>query len=296
MKRINVFMIILFAALTMPVQAEVLLVEDFDYTTGSTLLAANSEWFHYWPNHDNTMIITDEGLEFEGYAGSGVGKALLVEGDHTSDEPYHKITKVTEGDVFAAFLLKPTYIVKKGYLLTFCEENIGTFNNCGRVFLDEDYFEEDDDYHPIIGARVFKETATFAEDLPLDRSKTYLVVLRYHIVPDAKNEVSLYLFDQMPTKMPSKPLIGPLTDAQAQDIAPAHIGFHTWNASYGESGEVTVDGLRVATTFHEALGIDAPTDITATETQKARYTLQLRNGHIVITNGKDDYSLLGQKK
>ena len=296
MKQIKILLLAVFAFTALTIQAEVLLVENFDYTTGSTLLEANSDWFHYWPNHDNTMLITDGGLSFAGYAGSDIGNALVIEGDHTSDEPYHKFTTVTEGDVFAAFMLKPTYVIKNGYVLTFCEENIGNFNNCGRVFLDYDYFEADDAYHPIIGSRVFKESVTYADELPLDENKTYLVVLRYRIVADGLNEVSLYLFDEMPTKLPSKPLIGPLTNNNAPDICPAHVGFHTWNSSYGEDGEVTVDGLRIATNFYEALGIDEPTDIDQAETATSRhFTTKLINGTIVITNGISTYNLLGTK-
>ena len=296
MKKIS----ILFAALAitaMTAQADVLLVEDFDYEVGSTLLQANDEWFHYWTGHENTMIITDGGLEFAGYAGSGIGNALLVEGDHTSDEPYHKFQQIKEpGDIYAAFLLQPTEVIKNGYLLTFCDENVGNFNNCGRVFLDYDYFEEDESYHPIIGSRVFKETPTYAEDLPLDETKTYLVVLRYEVIADAKNEVSLYLFDEMPKQMPSTPLIGPLTNSQAPDIYPAHVGLHTWNGSYGDSGEVLFDGLRIATTFWEALGVDEPMDISSQQSGVNSRRLVLRDGQIIVTDGVNEYSLLGQKK
>ena len=295
MKKINVLLIaaLAFAA---SARAEVLFVEDFDYPVGEQLLiASDSAWFHQWPNHTNTTIITGEGLTFTGYPGSDVGKALLIEGDHTNDEPHHVFKQVTSGDVFVAFLLQPTDVIKNGYVLTLRDEKIdkNTFNNCGRVYLDWDYFE--DVAHPIIGARVFKKAdAVYAEDLPLDETKTYLVVLRYRIVDgDHNDETSLYLFDKMPTVMPDKPLIGPLTDAQAPDIHPAHVALHTWNGVYGESGSVIFDGLRIATTFYEALGITAPAGIENHSAQSAKYGLRVVNGQLIITNGEKAFNLLG---
>jgi len=297
----------LLVTLSLGAHAEVLFVENFDYTSGSTLMAANSEWFHQWEGHENSMLITDEGLTFDGYAGSGIGKALLIEGDHSNDEPHHVFKKVTSGDVWVALLLKPTYVVKRGYLLTLRDDKIdkNTFNQCGRIFLDWDYFGEEpnEEIHPIIGARVYKTAdEVYAEDVPLDESKTYLVVLRYCIVPDANNEVSLYLFDKMPKVLPEKPLVGPLTDPKAPDIEPAHVVLHTWNASLGEAGEVTIDGLRIATTFHEALGISDtpdpepdPEGISNVAAQQPAFSLQLRNGQLVLTNGEKTYNLLGTK-
>lgn len=301
----NVKQLILCAVLALlpfAAQGEVLLVEDFDYPAGSALVTiTDSAWFHQWDNHKNTTIITDEGLTFDGYAGSDIGKALLVEGDHTNDEPYHAFKQVTSGDVWVAFLLQPTEVIKGGYLLTLRDEKIernkqGEFNNCGRVQLDYEYFGEGESAvaHPVIGLRVFKKAeAVYATNVPLDETTTYLVVMRYHIVSGSKNEVSLYLFDKIPTVLPAQPLIGPLTDPQAPDIAPAHVGLHTWNGVYGESGEVIFDGLRIATDFYEALGITAPTGIESRTAAGQSFGLRLMNGQIIITNGEKTFNLLG---
>ena len=66
--------------------------------------------------------------------------------------------------------------------------------------------------------------------------------------------------------------------------------------SYDADDLLTFDGLRVATTFWEALGIDEPTEIENQKSTLKNHKLILRNGHIIVTDGDSEYSLLGQKK
>jgi len=290
MKKFNI-LLIAFLVITALTRAEVLFVEDFEYPDGS-VLTVNPEWFLQWGG-DSNMPIVSPGLKFEGYTTAANDKALLIEGDHTNDMPHHVFTQVTTGDVFVAFLLEPTFVTKSGYILTLRDEkaNNSAYNYCGRV-----YVGVDEEYNNIVGLRFFKKAAAEFADVILASDKTYLLVMQYHIVAGSNNdEISLYLFDKMPTSLPKEPLLGPLTDAEAPDINPAHVVFH----SYDNDGMVTVDGLRVATTFWEALGVEEPDEPEDPEegfenvsvSQKA--VKVIRDGQIIILRNGSAYNLLG---
>lgn len=291
MRKINLLLIALMA-FAMTTQAEVLLVENFEYENSLSLTTANPDWFLHWGGESN-MLIVDPALEFPGYPGSNVGSALLISGDDSNDMPQHKFTQQTEGDVFVAFLLEPTLVTKSGYFLTLRDDNSSAYNYCGRV-----YAGIDEDYNSIIGLSFFKQNIAAAEysEQILEDDKTYLVVMQYSIVSGSNNDkVSLYLFDEMPKKMLSTPLIGPIANPNKQsspDINPARITFR----SYDDNGFLTIDGLRVATTFWEALGVDEPMDVSSQKSDVRSHRLVLRDGHIVVTDGESEYSLLGQKK
>ena len=125
----------------------------------------------------------------------------------------------------------------------------------------------------------------------LEAEKTYLVVMRYHIVEGNSNdEISLYLFDKMPKELPSEPLIGPLTDPQAPDINPAHVAFH----SFDDEGWLTIDGLRVATTFEDVLG-PLGLGIDTQAASQATISQRLVNGILIIEKGNQKYSILGTR-
>lgn len=278
-------LVALFGLATMA-HAEVLFTEDFDYQSGTSLTQHN-DWFLQWGGASN-MLAVEPGLEFAGYPGSGVGNALLIEGDYSNDMPHHVFEQVKSGDVYVAVMLEPTFVTKSGYFLTLRDEHADNtaYNYCGRV-----YAGVDENYNNVVGLRFFKKAdAVFDETVHLESDKTYLLVLRYHIVEGANNdEISLYLFDQMPTAMPENPLIGPLTDPQAPDINPAHVVFH----GYDDDGYLTVDGLRVATTFEDAVGIEAQG---LEQTKDVSTSVkQLRNGQLRIIKDNTIYTPLGQQ-
>jgi len=277
---------LLLSALFVSAQENVLFTEDFDYPDGS-VLTVNPDWFLQWGGETH-MAIVSPALTFEGYIGSDVGQALLIEGDYSNDQPHHVFEQVKSGDVYVALLLEPTFVTKTGWFLTLRDEKItqSTFNYCGRV-----YVGVDEEYNTLIGLRFFKKAEAVFADVHLDAEKTYLVVMRYHIVEGNSNdEISLYLFDKMPTEMPSEPLIGPLTDPQAPDINPAHIAFH----SFDDDGWLTIDGLRIATTFEDALG-PLGTGLDEQTSERAEVRRKMVNGTIIIEKNDEKYSVLGTR-
>jgi len=285
MKRVKLFIIA--AVLGLTAHAELLVTEDFDYESGAGMPVGS--WFFQWPNTYTGMAVVTPGLSFTGYPGSEAGNALLMEGDHSNDQPHLAFKEVTSGDVFVAFMIEPTLVTKKGWFLTLRDKNVSntTFNYCARVYV------TDDDK---LGLRFYKTGDPVYEKWKLKSDQTYLLLLRYHIVAGADNdEISLYAFETLPKSLPANPLIGPLTDAAAPDINPAHVVLH----GFDDDGWLTVDGIRVATTWEEALGVtpggpENPDEAIDAIESKSSAVKVYQNGQIMILRNGKAMNILGQ--
>ncbi len=263
--------------------AEVLLEENFDYPQGEFPLETGV-WYTQWGGASSLSI--GEGLTFEGYAGSGVGNGVMIDADD-SNNPHRAFKQVTEGNVYVAFMLRSFTAYKKGYFLTLRDGDMGgySFNFNGRVSVNED---------GQLGLTFANnQNAVYADEV-LDGNTTYLVVLKYTIVEGKNNDnVSLYCFDKMPDAEPAAPLVGPLSDAAKVDINPANVVLRGYAGA--DYVELLLDGIRVATTWDEALGKQA-----SAETVKAGgVSVVGLKGALQLTAGKSDecvvYTLDGRQ-
>lgn len=263
--------------------AEVLLEENFDYPQGEFPLTEGG-WYTQWGGASSLSI--GEGLTFEGYAGSGVGNGVAINTDDDNN-PHRAFKQVTEGNVYVAFMLRPLAAYKKGYFLTLRDGDVGgySFNFNGRVSVNED---------GQLGLTFANnQNAVYADEV-LDGNTTYLVVLKYTIVEGKNNDnVSLYCFDKMPDAEPAAPLVGPLSDAAKVDINPANVVLRGYAGA--DYVELLLDGIRVATTWDEALGKQA-----SAETVKAGgVSVVGLKGALQLTAGKSEecvvYTLDGRQ-
>lgn len=235
--------------------AETLVVEDFDYAVSTPLTSCGSWMLQY--GGDSHYSITS-GLEFYGYEGCGVGGAALLDGKFSNDQPHLPFTKVESGTVYVAFLLQPSIVYKKGYFFCLRDDkiNMSEFNFNARVSLDEDYH---------LGFTFADNQKAVYMNQSLDYQSVYLVVIKYVINEFANNdEASLYVFnpgakkgDVLPFETePAEPTIGPLTDSSKTDIKPANLVLRGFDAD----GWVVVDGIRVATSWEEAVKVNKTSD------------------------------------
>lgn len=218
-------------------QAEVLVQEDFNYPLGDDL----TEHGWYTQYGEPSGITLTNGLEFTGYIGSGVGNAAIIDCKSSSSQPHLAFKEVSKGTVYAAFLFQPVINYKKGYFFALRDNNKAEFNLNARVLLDAD---------SRIGlAFADNQKAVFTEDA-LDGQKVYLIVVKYTILEGANNdEVSLFVLEQPATTEPTEPTIRTLVDNSKKDIAPANVQLRGYDAE----GWLVIDGLRVATTWEEAV-------------------------------------------
>ncbi len=260
--------------------ADTLLTENFDYPVGTPLTSCG--WTT--PYDAVTSVTITNGLKFNDYLCSDIGNAALIDTKTGSAQPQLKFKSVPQtGDVYVAFLFQPSIVAKKGYFLSLRDDKTTEYNFMGRVSINEDYQ---------LGLTFGdNQKAVYATEM-LDGQRVYLVVLRYSILPETNDQVSLYAFSAMPAEQPEKPLIGPLSDTEKPDIEPANIvlrGFDndTW---------LVIDGIRVATTWEEAVARTSATDLpqtTSSNTTKAYKRME--NGQLIVIRGDKKYNALGKE-
>lgn len=175
--------------MSVSMSAEVLFSEDFSAGVG-TLVESNNGWFT--PYNGASGVSITNGLEFPGYVMSGVGNAVLLDGNCGQYQPHHTFAEVSQGSVYVAFMFQPSVVGKAGWF--FCLRDAysqSTFNYVARIHLSAD---------GLLGLRFYKTAdAVFDETMPLDGQNTYLVVLKYTIIEgDHNDQISLYAFDTMP--------------------------------------------------------------------------------------------------
>lgn len=225
-------------------RAEVLLVEDFTYNIGELL--TDNGWYTQYG--DASGIGVTNGLSLPPYASSAQGNAALIDCKSGSSQAHRAFKEVTEGNVYAAFMLLPSINYKKGWFFSLRDDkaradNYSEFNFNGRVLLEAD--------NRIGLAFADNQQAQFA-DTPLDNNTTYIVVLKYTICEGNNNDaVSLWVLEKPVREEPATPLIGPLQDAGKKDIAPANVVLRGYDAD----GWLVVDGIRIATTWQEAVAL-----------------------------------------
>lgn len=221
------------------INSQPLLVENFDYSAGTILTSAG--WTAHSGAATQAVDVVVPGLSFTGYALSGIGGAANL--DNTGEDINKTFSVQTSGTLYAAFMVKVDASLD-GYFLHLGGDPMGTTFR-GKVFTAGTTSPFN------FGLSVGVNTGTTIEGGSFTYGTTYLLVLKYEVVDGASNNIiSLYaITGEIPATEPVTPSVGPLTDATQSDINPASIGLRQYNASQ----RVTVDGIRIATTWADAV-------------------------------------------
>jgi len=194
-----------------------LLDDQFDYPAGDPL--TNHGWFAHSAAATNPILVYTPGLSFTDYLGSNIGNAGAVTNTGQDiNKPFSQYA--TNGDVYASYLIRvddPVVAASEGFFLHFgTYSNVAnpTFTNLSTAFRGR--------AHIVLGtnSNQFKLGLSFNAAAPdglsddLNAGQTYLVVLKYQIIPgDLNDNVSLFIFEQGDdfVNEPPTPNIGPLT-------------------------------------------------------------------------------------
>lgn len=222
--------------------AQVLLVEDFDYPIGSTLIS--NGWNMTGSSTDNPIQI-GEGLTFNGYAGSGIGGAALVNNNY--QDVNKGFTQVTTGTLYVAFLFKTGSTNSQGYFFHLAEAD--TNGSCSTKFLSRVFVNGN-------GTQVgIAQNSTFpsGNTLTVTPGTTYLGVIEQDF---STGSCKLYVFNQFPS---SQPTTGFVTSATTTTNKAGFVCLRQYN----NNQDITVDGIRVATTWNEAVAASNSNQATA---------------------------------
>lgn len=234
MKKIT--LLLSFVACVLVAQAQVLLVEDFNYPIGNDIKS------HGWPIHSGSgatkdSILVVDGLVFSGYIGSGIGGAAAVNAKYCDQN--HVFTGQTSGAVYASFMLKSLGAVgAASYFLHFGPSTIGT-TYFTRVWIN------------ITGDGLGIGASAPASYLPITLNTTYLVVIKY----DFSTKVSsLNVFSTLPSIEPSTAQASFTETTGPAAATPTDIGtiaLRQGNTSGTPNQNVVVDGIRITKSWAE---------------------------------------------
>jgi len=278
MKKIT--LLLSFIACIVFAQAQVLLVEDFNYPIGSDIKSKG------WPIHSGSGATKDSitivsGLTFAGYIGSGIGNAAADTGRFCDQN--HVFPSQTSGTVYATFMVKSIGVgAAASYFLHLAPTLISSNTFFTRVWVNA------------AGTGLGIGSTAPAAYTPITLNTTYLVIIKY----DFSTKVSsLFVFDALPTTEPATAQ-GTFTETTGPAAAtPTDIG--TIAIRQGQSSNVSnqkliIDGIRVTKTFNELFTATGISTLSANKLE-----IKLAGNKLTIANAStstvDIFNTIGAK-
>ncbi len=230
------------------------LVDNFDYTAGQAL--TENGWNAHSAATTAPILVSDGGLTWTGYIGSGIGNAALV--TNTGQDVNKRFgADITSGTIYASFLMKVNAKTAFGYFF-----HLGFFDNTetpvltkvSTSFRARTYVNQgtNPDTQFKLGLTFNSNTVTDGgETTDLNIGETYLVVVKYAFKEGVLNdEVSLFVFPQGATitTEPATANLGPFTGTAA--AADATVLQNVVLRQYNATQNVTVDGIYVRTVWN----------------------------------------------
>lgn len=189
------------ALATLTAHAELLLNENFEYTT--TELYGNGSWWKYASNSEDPVSLVTPALTYAGYQDEAVGKSVKLGNTASGQDVYTMFDKgaiVGEGSIYVAMLINLTDATditssNAAYILGLISQTKsglkdgGSGTEYGRLFA---YAASEGKYKLAISRANTTLESTTAE---YEYGKTYLVVMKYTIVEEGTtdDEVRLYV-------------------------------------------------------------------------------------------------------
>ncbi len=256
MKINSVFSRLLVVLLLKQVTNGQLLNENFDYTAGDNLTTHG--WLSFSSGGTNPITVSISGLSFTDYASSGIGNAALL--DNTGEDDKKYFTEQTSGSIYASFLVSvATDGAPAGYFFSFRKSN----SLKGRVFIKEVSNNLE------FGLTKSGDTGNYTSN-SYSFGTTYLLVLKYEFKDVTNDEVSLYVFSSgdVYSSEPGTPTLGTYTDG-TDFTGIDHVALRQYTASQN----ITVDGIRVGTSWSDTPLPVELTSFTADNSRAGEITL-----------------------
>ena len=226
-------------SVTTPGSGGLLLVDNFEYAIGSNLV--DNGWVAHSGAGNESPTVTD-GLTFNGYAGTDIGGAALL--DNTGEDVHRTFGEQTSGTVYAAFIVNPTGNGAAGYFIHFGQSTIGTT-----------YFTRIWTNATADGLGIGQSEPTTY--VPITAGQPTLGVMKFDF---ATMTSSLFVFNSFPAAEPAT------ADAVFTETASfANIGSIALR-QFNASQNIIVDGIRVATTWEDAVAASGGAPVVASPT------------------------------
>lgn len=225
--------------------SDLLLLENFTYTTGELTTVASTVWTVNSGGGTNNIPVVAGGQTFTGYPSSAVGNSITLA--NTGQDAFRGFTSAsaTSGDVYVSFLMNVTSAQANGdYFFAFLPDN-STSNYTARTFI------KSSGTGFVIGLSKGSvggnETAVYGTT-EYSFSTTYLVVIKYSFVAGATNDTAvIHVLSSVPGSEPSSPETSNGTNTNADQVNLGRIGVRQGTAANAPA--MKLSGFRVATTW-----------------------------------------------
>ena len=268
--------------------------DNFEYSAGDTL---SSYWLSLAPFGVRYMMISETGLTFPFYAGSGIGRAVRIDtvGPDAAAQ-FFDYFGITTGQIYCSFMLNVFSADAAGTYFSGIKPFLVSANPHGKVFV------KDSSGFFAFGISKLNEAPVYTP-AKYSRNFTYLLVLKYQFNPEVNDDVvSLFVFDSPPPGIEPSPSLGPVGTG-VTDIAQA-CAFGVFQGHGGRMFGALFDGIYVDLTWNdfvlpvEMTGFNSTVIrnnvtlnwTTSSELNNSLFTIERRNIH------EQNWIIAGEKK
>lgn len=183
--------------------------ENFNYASGTNL---RDYWYYIGPlGNENYVKITDESLTFPQYAGSGIGKAALL--DITGPEltwQFIEFTGFSTGSVYTSFMVKVESAEPAGAKFADIGNSVIIPT---RYFTTGGVFVKDSSGNIAFGVSKNSASPPVYTNASYLTGNVYLIVLKYMFMPGSNNDsLNLFVFSESAPNHEPLPVLKAIPD------------------------------------------------------------------------------------
>jgi len=204
-----------------------IMVENFDYTIGSLL--TDNGWTAHSGGGTQPIDVTT-GLNFEGYASSGIGGAANL--DNNGEDDNKTFDAQTTGTVYAAFVIQTQSPNSAGYFLHFSQSPLNTSFYFTKVWVNAN-----GDGIGLSGSSAPTSYTTITPGVPT------LVVVKFDFTTKIS---SMYVFSTFPSTEPAVP-----NATYQETVTPPNVGCIALR-QYNAGQRQIIDGIRIGANWADA--------------------------------------------
>ena len=245
----KLFILVLSLMFVAGLNAQVKLLENFNYTAGDTIGAHG--WTSFSGGPVNPVTITAPGLTFTNYINSGIGNAGRMR--NSGQDYYKQFTgdSVAIGSLYVSFMLKVDSAKTGDYFIGLLPPTSTT------LYTSRFYVKDSSGLGFLLG--ISKGAASGGPIVYgttiYSLNTTYMVVFKYKFNPAAlDDEMSFYVFNtSLSATEPGSPTVGPVVGTVSDATSFGRVGLR--QGSSASSPTITIDGLQVATAWTNLVGV-----------------------------------------
>ncbi|HMS33811.1 MAG TPA: hypothetical protein PKC91_06970 [Ignavibacteria bacterium] len=226
-----------------------LLVDNFNYSVRDTLEGIGN-WSRSGPNTNRKIKVVSPGLNYAGYACSGIGNTAFFTNQPDGDVNINQIDPQTSGSVYMSFMIRVdslTAATTEGYNICMDEAG-GSTNFNTKIFIKKISSSTFN-----FGIRKYDGPIKYSP-VVYSKNTTYLVICSYTFINGASNDIAR-LYVNTSGVPATEPVTPSAADTASLDVS--NIGDIILSNLFIQSGlqgsTVKIDGIRVGTSWASTL-------------------------------------------